>query len=70
MRKLALNLIRFYQNYLAWLNGPSVCRFNPSCSEYTDQAISKYGILRGLLLGTKRILSCNPWHKYEGHLSQ
>ncbi|MGE5041645.1 MAG: membrane protein insertion efficiency factor YidD [Candidatus Levyibacteriota bacterium] len=39
----------------------SSCRFSPTCSEYTYQAVSRYGVLKGLFLGTKRILSCNPW---------
>lgn len=60
MRTLALGLIRFYQKHLAWLNGSSVCRFEPSCSEYSYQAIAKYGILRGAWLGGKRIVKCNP----------
>jgi hypothetical protein len=38
---------------------PSVCRFYPSCSEYTYQAIKKYGIIKGGFLGIKRILSCH-----------
>jgi putative membrane protein insertion efficiency factor len=63
MHKLTLGLIRFYQKYLAFLNGSVVCRFEPRCSEYTYQAINKYGILRGGLMGIRRILSCNPLHK-------
>jgi putative membrane protein insertion efficiency factor len=62
MRKYALVLIRFYQHYLAWLNGPTACRFTPRCSQYTYEAIAKYGILRGSTLGFKRILKCHPYH--------
>ncbi len=36
------------------------CRFTPTCSEYTKEAISKYGIFKGIFLGTKRVLKCNP----------
>jgi hypothetical protein len=40
-----------------------MCRFEPSCSEYTAQAIQKYGALRGILMGAWRILRCNPLSK-------
>ena len=39
---------------------PPVCRFYPTCSEYTKQAIIKYGIIKGLWLGIKRISKCHP----------
>jgi uncharacterized protein len=39
---------------------PSACRFYPSCSEYTYQSIQKYGIIKGIFLGGKRISSCHP----------
>lgn len=39
----------------------ATCKFRPSCSEYAAQAIEKHGVLRGLVLGTWRILRCNPW---------
>ena len=67
MKKLALLCIRFYQRWLSFDTGalrylfPSpTCRFTPRCSEYTYQAVVKYGILRGLTLGFKRILRCHP----------
>ncbi|MEK7091107.1 MAG: membrane protein insertion efficiency factor YidD [Patescibacteria group bacterium] len=60
MTKLALKLIRWYQNFPTSLH--SSCRFTPRCSEYMYQAISKYGILRGGFLGTKRIFKCHPLH--------
>jgi hypothetical protein len=60
MRKLVLRLILIYQKYLP---KPSLgCRFSPTCSEYTYQAISKYGILHGGFLGFNRLLKCHPWH--------
>lgn len=40
-----------------------VCVFYPTCSEYTKEAIVKYGVLRGLFLGIKRIFRCHPWQK-------
>tara|TARA_B100000475_G_scaffold19821_1_gene13919 strand:+ start:342 stop:560 length:219 start_codon:yes stop_codon:yes gene_type:complete len=60
MRFLVLKIIRVYQKYLSPLLGPS-CRFHPTCSEYTFQAIETYGVFRGSILAIKRILKCNPW---------
>jgi len=42
---------------------PASCRFTPTCSEYTAQAIEKYGVIKGILLGIWRILRCNPFCK-------
>ena len=60
MRFLVLRIIRVYQKYLSPLLGPS-CRFHPTCSEYTFQAIETYGVFKGGILAIKRILKCNPW---------
>lgn len=59
---LFLKTLRFYQNYLSPNFGKN-CRFYPSCSEYSYQAIEKYGILKGFFLSLKRILKCHPWHR-------
>lgn len=40
----------------------SSCRFTPSCSEYAIEAIQQHGVVKGLMLATKRISSCHPWH--------
>ncbi|HDZ54247.1 MAG TPA: membrane protein insertion efficiency factor YidD [Candidatus Nealsonbacteria bacterium] len=53
--------IKFYQNFISPGLGLH-CRFWPSCSEYTNQAIKKYGLKKGSLLFFKRILKCHPWH--------
>ncbi len=53
--------IRLYQKTLSPLLGP-VCRFHPSCSNYTIEAIRKYGPVRGLWKGTKRVCRCHPWN--------
>ncbi len=55
-------LIRLYKRFLSPLLPPS-CRFTPSCSRYTVEAIQKHGALRGTLLGAWRILRCNPFGK-------
>ena len=60
MKALLLALIRFYQRCISPYRAPC-CRFTPTCSTYTYEAIEKYGILRGGWLGFKRILRCNPW---------
>ncbi len=46
---------------------PMACRFTPSCSEYAEQAIKKYGIVKGSALAAKRISKCHPWggHGYD-----
>ncbi|TAG09420.1 MAG: membrane protein insertion efficiency factor YidD [Verrucomicrobia bacterium] len=59
-------LIRIYQRILspmlrATTGGACGCRFSPSCSHYTMQAVQLHGPLRGVLLGIWRILRCNPW---------
>ena len=54
-------LVRVYQYTLSPFLGPS-CRFYPSCSEYTRQAIQRHGPLSGLILAVKRILRCHPFH--------
>lgn len=59
MRSFVLWLIRVYQKTLSRMLPPS-CRFIPSCSEYTYQAIDKYGLLKGSWLGAKRLSRCHP----------
>lgn len=61
MRKIALFLIRVYQRLFSPLLGHN-CRFYPTCSAYTHEAIKKYGLLKGVLLGGKRLLKCHPFH--------
>lgn len=60
IRKLYILPIRFYQGAISPLKPPT-CRFTPTCSEYTLQAIMKHGIFKGTYLGIKRILRCHPW---------
>jgi putative membrane protein insertion efficiency factor len=61
VRIVALYLIRFYQKLISPML-PASCRFYPSCSEYTYQAIEKYGILHGGWLGIRRVSRCHPWN--------
>lgn len=60
-RRLAVLAIRGYQLTLSRLV-LTQCRFTPSCSHYTIQAVERYGVLRGSWLGAKRILRCHPFH--------
>jgi uncharacterized protein len=61
VKQLFLALIRFYKRWISPALPPS-CRFYPSCSEYTYQAIEKYGALRGGWMGVRRIVRCNPFN--------
>jgi putative membrane protein insertion efficiency factor len=65
MKYVALGLIRFYQKFISPLTPPS-CRFEPTCSHYGYEAISKYGFFRGSWLTVKRIGRCHPF--YHGNL--
>ncbi len=62
IRKLFILPIILYQRLLSPML-PSSCRFTPTCSEYTKQAITKHGIIKGTFLGIKRISKCHPWGK-------
>lgn len=59
-KKFGIGLIRLYRKTLSPLFSGS-CRYEPSCSVYTEQAISKYGLAKGSWMGAKRIASCGPW---------
>ena len=61
MKHLALALIRVYQRFISPLLPPA-CRFEPSCSRYGYEAISRYGILQGGWLTVKRISRCHPFN--------
>lgn len=53
-------LVRFYQLVISPLT-PASCRYAPTCSQYTLEALKKHGLLKGGYLGLKRIFSCHPW---------
>jgi len=61
-REAGIVLIKGYQVFVSPMLPPS-CRFTPSCSLYTLKAIEKYGLLKGILMGTRRILRCHPFSK-------
>jgi putative membrane protein insertion efficiency factor len=56
-----LLIIKFYKKAISPFLG-SNCRFYPTCSSYAYEAIKKYGILKGIFFGSKRLLKCHPFH--------
>ena len=62
MRRGALAAIRFYQRWIS-PSLPSACRYQPTCSRYTYEAIERFGVLRGVRLGAGRLVRCTPLNK-------
>ncbi|MFA6017128.1 MAG: membrane protein insertion efficiency factor YidD [Patescibacteria group bacterium] len=71
MKTIILKLIRLYQKTRLFRGTlakqlfltESACRFTPTCSEYTYEAVKKYGAIKGSFIGIKRIIRCHPWNK-------
>ena len=61
MKRILVGLIRLYQKVISPLKGQT-CRFYPSCSEYSIQALQKYGVINGSWKSIRRILKCHPFH--------
>ena len=61
MKSLLLAVLRFYRRRIS-PHFPPACRFTPSCSQYTYEAIERYGALKGGWLGVRRILRCHPFN--------
>lgn len=61
MKRLLVILIGLYQKFISPLKGQT-CRFYPSCSDYSIQALQKYGFFKGSYKSIKRILKCHPFH--------
>jgi len=59
-REAGITLIKGYRRFVSPML-PQSCRFTPSCSLYTLQAIEKYGLLKGILMGARRLLRCHPF---------
>jgi putative membrane protein insertion efficiency factor len=59
-KRVGITLIKGYRRFISPMLPPS-CRFTPSCSLYTLQAIEKYGLLRGSFVGARRVLRCHPF---------
>jgi putative membrane protein insertion efficiency factor len=58
--RIGVGFIGLYRLLFGWL--PASCRYEPTCSRYTEQAILKYGLVRGSWMGVRRIARCHPWH--------
>ena len=65
MKNIFIKLLNFYQKRISPIfQGIGIhCKYYPSCSEYMKQAIEKYGVIKGIFLGLKRLLKCNPFSK-------
>ena len=65
MKKIIILLINWYQkNISLHIESKNIrCKYYPTCSEYTKQAVEKYGAIKGCWLGIKRIIRCNPFSK-------
>ena len=62
MKKILILLIRFYQKFISPMF-PAKCRYYPTCSQYTLEAVKEHGAIKGTYLGIKRILKCHPFHE-------
>lgn len=60
--KILISFVRGYQLLVSPLLGVS-CRFQPTCSQYMIEAISRFGVMRGTWLGLRRLSHCHPWHE-------
>jgi putative membrane protein insertion efficiency factor len=60
--QLLLTILRIYKRWISPML-PSACRFHPTCSEYTMDAVQKHGALRGIWMGIRRLLRCHPFHE-------
>ena len=65
MKKLIIFFIKIYKKIISPIFSSCGihCKYYPTCSDYTVQAVEKYGVIKGCLLGVKRILKCNPFSK-------
>ena len=60
--RLGLSAVRGYQRYVSPMSGPN-CRFMPTCSQYTAEAIERFGLVRGVGMGVARLSKCHPLHE-------
>ena len=65
MKYVVIYIIKIYQLTLG-LYVRGACRFSPTCSEYMKQAVLKYGAIKGMWMGTRRLIKCHPYSKHYG----
>ena len=65
MKYIVIYIIKIYQLTLG-LYVRGACRFSPTCSEYMKQAVLKYGAIKGMGVGTRRLIKCHPYSKHYG----
>ena len=65
MKKIIIFIINIYQKHISsWVEAKGIkCKYYPTCSQYMKQAVTKYGVIKGGIKGTWRILRCNPFSK-------
>ena len=61
MQRVVIGALHFYKHWISPVL-PAACRYYPTCSEYMTEAVAKYGVVRGIWLGTRRLLRCHPFH--------
>lgn len=62
MKRVILLLLGFYRRFISPLFGPK-CKFYPSCSLYMIEAVERYGVIKGVWMGAKRLVRCNPFSR-------
>ena len=62
MAKILIAFIQGYQLIVSPLLGAN-CRFHPTCSQYMIEAVTRFGVVRGVWLGVRRLSRCHPWHE-------
>lgn len=67
MSRMIIGIVRLYQQFVSALLPMNHCRFYPSCSQYSIEAIEKYGTFKGMSLTLRRISRCHPYSKYGGY---
>lgn len=62
MKKILIYIIKMYRKYISPLKSQPTCRFYPTCSQYSLEALEKYGLIKGSYLSVKRVARCNPFN--------
>jgi len=60
--KLLIGIVKFYRKYISGLKSAPSCRFYPTCSQYTIDALNTYGFFKGVFMSIRRILRCHPFN--------